>query len=70
MDYLQFINQLPDQFHQWGEETVHPKSDQFQDSLNFITGMTTANVMQLLNFAVEWMRVKCIVKLAPIAAQH
>ncbi|MEX0270317.1 tetratricopeptide repeat protein [Leptolyngbyaceae cyanobacterium UHCC 1019] len=55
MDYQRFINQLPEQFHQWGKETVHPKSDQFQDSLNLITGMTTANVMQLLNFAVECM---------------
>ncbi|MBM0741981.1 tetratricopeptide repeat protein [Phormidium sp. CLA17] len=55
MDYQRFINQLPEQFHHWGKETVYPKSEQFQDSLNFIEGMTTANVMQLLNFAVDCM---------------
>ena len=55
MDYQRFIDQLPEQFHYWGKETVYPKSEQFQDSLDLIEGMTTANVMQLLNIAVECM---------------
>ncbi|MGA7934899.1 MAG: hypothetical protein WCA35_15240, partial [Kovacikia sp.] len=53
MDYRNFVAQLPSLYNHWGQEGVAPKSGQFQAALNRITGMTTANVTQLLNFAVE-----------------
>lgn len=52
MDYQRFIDQLPALYHNWGQESVQPQSDQFQAVLNHVQGMTTANVLQLLNFAV------------------
>ena len=55
MDYQRFIETLPDLYYDWNQESVRPKSDQFQQVLEQIKGMTTANVMQLLNFAVECM---------------
>jgi protein O-GlcNAc transferase len=55
MDYQKFIEGLPELYQNWGEETVHPKSEQFQQALLQIQGMTTANVMQLLHFAVSCM---------------
>lgn len=55
MDYQRFIQQLPELYENWGQESVHPKSEQFQTVLEQVQGMTTANVMQLLNFAVECM---------------
>lgn len=53
MDYTRFIQQLPDLYHDWGRDSIRPKSEQFQAALNQMQGMTTANVMQLLNFAVS-----------------
>lgn len=55
MDYQRFIKQLPELYDNWGQESVHPKSNQFYEVLEQVQGMTTANVMQLLNFAVECM---------------
>ncbi|MBW4639532.1 MAG: class I SAM-dependent methyltransferase [Gloeocapsa sp. UFS-A4-WI-NPMV-4B04] len=55
MDYQKFIETLPDLYYDWGQKSVRPKSNQFQQVLEQIKGMTTANVMQLLNFAVECM---------------
>ncbi len=55
MDYQRFIQQLPDLYHNWGNESVQPKAPQFQAILQHIQGMTTANVLQLLNFAVACM---------------
>lgn len=55
MDYQRFIEQLPNLYDNWGQESVRPKSDQFQQVLEQVRGMTTANVMQLLNFAVDCM---------------
>lgn len=55
MDYQRFIQQLPGLYENWGQESVHPKSDQFQAMLEQIQGMTTANVIQLLNFSIECM---------------
>jgi protein O-GlcNAc transferase len=53
MDYHKFIQKLPDLYENWGREFVKPKSDQFQGILDEINGMTTSNILQLLNFAVE-----------------
>lgn len=53
MDYQRFITELPQLYDNWGQDSIHPKSQQFQTALDKIEGMTTANVTQLLNFAVE-----------------
>ncbi len=55
MDYKRFANELPNLYDNWLEESIHPKSTRFQKVLEEVKGMTTANVMQLLNFAVECM---------------
>lgn len=55
MDYQRFIETLPDLYYDWNQELVRPKSNQFQQVLEQVKGMTTANLMQLLNFAVECM---------------
>jgi hypothetical protein len=55
MDYQRFIEQLPTLYDNWGQESVRPKSNQFQHMLEQVTGITTANAMQLLNFAVDCM---------------
>ncbi|MBW4691593.1 MAG: tetratricopeptide repeat protein [Lyngbya sp. HA4199-MV5] len=55
MDYQRFIQQLPTLYDHWGNEAVQPKAPQFQAILQRIQGMTTANVLQLLNFAVGCM---------------
>lgn len=55
MDYQTFIKQLPSLYHHWGQASVQPKSDRFQAVLQQIEGMTTVNVLQLLNFAVACM---------------
>ncbi len=53
MDYQKFIKELPDFYHGWGEDTIEPKSTQFAEILTTIGRITTANIMQLLNFAVS-----------------
>ena len=55
MEYQKFIEQLPELYENWGQDSVHPKSNQFHEVLEKVQGMTTANVMQLLNFALECM---------------
>jgi protein O-GlcNAc transferase len=55
MDCQRFIEQLPSLYENWGEEGVCPKSGRFQEVLELGQGMTTANIMQLLNFAVSCM---------------
>lgn len=56
MDYQTFIDRLPSLYENWGQDSVAPKSDRFDQVLKEVSGMTTANVMQLLNFAVECMK--------------
>ncbi len=53
MDYQKFIEQLPNLYENWGQNSLQPKSAQFHQVLEQVRGMTTINVMQLLNFAVE-----------------
>ena len=57
MDYQRFIAELPKLYENWGQDSIKPKSEQFQQALDQVQGMTTVNVMQLLNFAVECMEV-------------
>jgi hypothetical protein len=55
MDIQRFIEQLPSFYENWGLSSVHPKSQRFQQVLDRVEGMTVANIMQLLNFAVDCM---------------
>jgi predicted O-linked N-acetylglucosamine transferase (SPINDLY family) len=55
MDYQRFLEQLPTLYENWGQAGVCPKSNRFQTVLDQVQSLTTANVMQLLNFAVECM---------------
>jgi|GEM_PF-238055 len=55
MDYQKFLAGLPELYSDWGKESVQTRSTHFQQALTQIKGMTTANVMQLLNWAVACM---------------
>ena len=55
MDYQRFIQQLPNLYHHWGTTAVQPKTPYFEAALQQLQGMTTANMLQLLNFAVACM---------------
>jgi len=55
MDYQKFIEQLPKLYENWGQESIHPSNPQFQEVINTVKSMTTANIMQLLNWAVKCM---------------
>ncbi|MDX2230226.1 MAG: tetratricopeptide repeat protein [Leptolyngbyaceae cyanobacterium bins.349] len=52
MDYQRFLHQLPDCYENWQQEAIRPKSAKFQQVRDRVQGMTTANVMQLLNWAL------------------
>lgn len=53
MNYQKFIEQLPLLYEDWEQDSVRPKSGQLQLLRQQLNGMTTPNVMQLLNFAVS-----------------
>jgi len=55
MDYRKFLDELPNLYENWGQDSVIPKSSRFKQVLEQVKGMTNTNVMQLLNFAVECM---------------
>jgi protein O-GlcNAc transferase len=55
MNYQLFLEQLPNLYDNWGKISASPKSDRFQLLLDRSSGTATANVMQLLNFAVGFM---------------
>ncbi len=55
MNYQYFLEQLLNLYENWGQDSVYPKSAQFQAAIEQVNEMTTANVMQLLNFAVDCM---------------
>ncbi|MBV8888021.1 MAG: hypothetical protein JO235_29050, partial [Chroococcidiopsidaceae cyanobacterium CP_BM_RX_35] len=55
MDYQRFIEQLPNLFENWGQESVYPKSRLFQQILEQVESETTANILQLINFAVKFL---------------
>jgi predicted O-linked N-acetylglucosamine transferase (SPINDLY family) len=52
MDYRHFLEQLPYLYDNWKQNTVTPKSSDFAPILEQVGGLTTVNIMQLLNFAV------------------
>jgi protein O-GlcNAc transferase len=52
MDYGQFLKHLPARYDNWGQVSVHPRSARFQHILQHVRGMTSANLLQLLNAAV------------------
>jgi len=53
VDYLHFAAELPGLYENWAQLSVQPKSRRFHVVLERIYGMTTINVLQLLNFAVS-----------------
>jgi predicted O-methyltransferase YrrM len=55
MDYQKFIDTLPALYEDWMHESVRPKSNDFQEILEKVQGMTKPAVMQMLNWAVECM---------------
>lgn len=55
MDFQRFIQQLPNLYDNWNLPFVRPKSQRFEQVLQQVEGMTTANIMQLLNLAVGCM---------------
>lgn len=55
MNYQKFIQHLPNLYENWNQNSILPKSRQFDRVLQEVEGMSTTNVMQLLNFAVECM---------------
>ncbi|WP_445248394.1 O-linked N-acetylglucosamine transferase family protein [Microcoleus sp. OTE_8_concoct_300] len=55
MDIQKFINHLPNYYNNWNLPSVQPKSLRFREILEQVEGMTTPNIMQLLNFAVDCM---------------
>ncbi len=57
MDYLKFSQQLPRLYENWGQESVAAKNGKFEQLLNQeqAKNTATANVMQLLNLAVDCM---------------
>lgn len=55
MDYQKFINTLPNLYNNWNDDFIEPKNEEFKQILNKIDGMTTSNVLQLLNLAVKFL---------------
>jgi protein O-GlcNAc transferase len=56
MDLNRFIVKLPDQFKNWDQDQTQPlsgQSEQFEQIISQIGGMTTPNVLQLLSFGVS-----------------
>ena len=53
MDYRHFLEQLPSLYDNWKQDNLNPKSVVFAPILEQVEGMTTTNIMQLLNFAVS-----------------
>jgi protein O-GlcNAc transferase len=52
MEYQSFIEQLPNFYDNWGQDSVRPKSKRFEPIIKQVNGTTSAHVMQLLNVAV------------------
>jgi protein O-GlcNAc transferase len=52
MDLERFAGHLAAQYDDWGQPSVRPRTDCFQGVLNRVQGLTSPNVLQLLNVAV------------------
>lgn len=55
MNYRDFIKAIPEVFDSWDQDNIYPKDQQFSKVLGHIKGMTTANVMQLLNLSLKFL---------------
>ena len=55
MKTKEFLANLPTEFNNWGTENVTPKDSRFADLLKRVNGMTTQNVLALLNLAVRYL---------------
>ncbi|MEG4007150.1 tetratricopeptide repeat protein [Microcoleus sp. Pol11C1] len=55
MDVQKFLNHLPNYYNNWNLPSVQPKSLRFRELLEQVEGMTTPNIMQFLNWAVDCM---------------
>src|SRR5262245_39393215 len=53
MNVDMFLSELRLQYARWGSSSIQPIRDQFRNLLETVQGMTTANVLQLLNLAVQ-----------------
>jgi len=53
MDHQKFIQQLPTNYQNWGNNSLQPKSDQWPKTLTPKPNVNTLNLMELLNSAVE-----------------
>ena len=52
MDVQRFVRELTALYHDWGRPTVRPKDDRLDGVLHRVRGMSTVNVLRLLNSAV------------------
>jgi len=55
MKTKEFLANLPLEFNNWGTKDVTPKDSQFADLLKRVNGMTTQNILALLNLAVRYL---------------
>ena len=55
MDTKNFLTDLPLEFNNWETEEVTPKDSRFADLLRKVNGMTTQNVLALLNLSVRYL---------------
>jgi hypothetical protein len=55
MEYVKFLRELPSFYEDWAQETVRPRSPRYEQVLQQVRGMTSANVLQLLNLAVAYL---------------
>lgn len=55
MNYQKFIQELSNKYNNYDTDLITPKDSTFSSILNHIDGMTTTNILQLLNWAVECM---------------
>jgi hypothetical protein len=55
MKTKEFLANLPTQFNNWGTENVTPKDSRFADLLKRVNGMTTQNILALLNLSVRYL---------------
>ena len=55
METKEFLANLPLEFNNWGTEDVTPKDSRFANLLKRVNGMTTQNVLTLLNLAVRYL---------------
>jgi hypothetical protein len=55
MKTTEFLTKLPDYYLNWGTEAVVPESRLFELLLKRVRGMTTQNILQLLNLATSYL---------------